>query len=111
MKVRLSNIQGMKRYLKDNDGMVQDITDKGSIGTKFYHIDAKDSVEIDSINPEKSKTKMVLISNDKLLVVTRQNNKVLSIEAVENNQNNHELIHKYVTTGRLDSYDEFESLF
>ena len=111
MKVRLSNIQGMKKYLKDNKGLVQDITDKRSIGTKFYHIDPNDSVEIDSINPEKSKTKMVLISNDRLLVVTRQNNNVLSIEAVQNNQNNHELIHKYVTTGKLDSYDEFESTY
>lgn len=108
MKVRVSNIRGLRRYLKKNHNLVQDVTDKTTIGEKYCTLDSHDFLELDDLSSDKKSSKFALLSDKYIFIVNRdKDGKVSSCEAVENNRNNHELVHKYVTEGHLDTYDEF----
>ena len=110
MRIRISNISGMKKYLKSAHGLIKDVTDKSTIGDKYCHIDCHDIMEIDDLSSTKNNSKFVLLNDDYIIVVTRdKDGTVTSCESVQNNRNNRELIHKYISNGHLDHYDEFES--
>ena len=112
LKTRVSNISGLKKYLKSTSGMIKDVTDKSTIGTKFCYLNYKDTVTVDDLVTTKTNTKLVLLTDSYIIVVTRDaDDNVTSCEAVQNNRNNHELIHKYINQGHLDHYDEFEKVY
>lgn len=108
MKVRVSNIKGLQKYLKKNKNLVQDVTDRSTIGEKYCTLSPHDFLELDDLSSDKSSSKIALLSENYIFIVNRdKDGKVSSCEAVENNRNNHQLVHKYVTEGHLDTYDEF----
>lgn len=109
MKVRLGNVQGMKRFLKENGGGIPDITDKSSIGKSVVTVSPDDFAEVDSFKSgQGDQTRMTLLTDGHIIIVHRKDGKVTSCEAVQRNPNNMQLVYKYMSQGSLDSYDEFE---
>ena len=108
MKVRVSNIKGFQKFLKKNNNLVHDVTDNSTVGKKYCSLTPHDFLDLDGLSTDKSSSKFVLLSDTYIFIVNRdKEGKVVSCEAVENNSNNHELVHKYITEGHLDRYDEF----
>ena len=108
MRVRVSNIRGLQKYLKKNNNLVQDVTDRSTIGEKYCTLSPNDFLELDDISSDSKSSKFALLSDTYIFIVNRdKDGKVSSCEAVQNNPHNHQLIHKYVTVGHIDSYDEF----
>ena len=108
MKVRVSNIRGLQKYLKKNKNLVQDVTDRSTIGEKYCALSPHDFLELDDLSSDSRSSKFALLSDTYIFIVNRdKEGKVSSCEAVQNNSNNHQLVHKYITEGHLDSYDEF----
>ena len=111
MKVRVSNVKGLQKYLKKNHNLVQNVTDRSTIGEKYCTLSPHDFLELDDLSSDSKSSKFALLSDTYIFIVNRdKDGKVTSCEAVENNRNNHELVHKYVTEGHLDTYDEFISI-
>ena len=108
MKVRVSNIKGLQKYLKKNKNLVQDVTDRSMIGERYCTLSPHDFLELDDLSSDSRSSKFALLSDTYIFIVNRdKEGKVSSCEAVQNNRNNHQLVHKYITEGHLDSYDEF----
>ena len=108
MKVRVSNIKGLQKYLKKNKNLVQDVTDRSTIGERYCTLSPHDFLELDDLSSDSRSSKFALLSDTYIFIVNRdKDGKVSSCEAVQNNRNNHQLVHKYITEGHLDSYDEF----
>lgn len=104
MRIRLSNISGMVKYLKANSSKIQDVTDRKHIGDKFVDLNPKSVLEFDDMND----SRLSLVADDYIFVVKKgKDGSVSKVEAVQNNNSNRELVHKYITEGKLDLYDEF----
>lgn len=111
MKVRVSNVKGLQKFLKKSNNLVQDVTDNSTVGEKYCSLNPHDFLDLDELSTDKSSSKFALLSDTYIFIVNRdKDGKVSSCEAVQNNRHNHQLVHKYVTEGHIDSYDEFVRL-
>ena len=111
MKVRVSNIKGLQKYLRKNNFLVQDVTDKSTIGEKYCSLSPDDFLDLDEISSDNKSSKFALLSESHIFIVNRdKDSNVTTCEAVQNNRHNHQLIHKYITEGHLDTYDEFMNI-